>query len=60
MAVNSDDDDSDSGNPDYQFNMPDGLCLTRKVLQPLLPYDPHDDQLEGIWKMIDGINSSSP
>jgi hypothetical protein len=41
---------------DYQFSTPDGLHLARKVLRPLLPYDPHDDQLEGICKMIDGIN----
>ena len=27
-----------------------------KVLWPLLPYNPHEDQLEGICKMIDGIN----
>ena len=56
MIVDSDNDDLDSGNPDYQFSTPDGLCLARKVLRPLLPYDPHDDQLEGICKMIDGIN----
>ena len=41
---------------DYQFSTPHGLRLARKVLQPLLPYDPHDDQLEGICKMIDGID----
>ena len=56
MTVDSDDDDSDSGNSDYQFSTPDGLHLARKILRPLLPYDPHDDQLEGICKMIDGIN----
>ena len=57
MTVDSDDDDSDSGNSDYQFSTPDGLRLARKILRPLLPYDPHDDQLEeGICKMIDGIN----
>ena len=54
MIVDSDDDDSDSGHPDCQFSTPDGLCPTRK--QPLLPYDPHNDQLEEICKMIDGIN----
>ena len=56
MTVDSDDDDTDSCNSDYQFSTPDGLHLARKVLRPLLPYDPHDDQLEGICKMIDGIN----
>jgi hypothetical protein len=56
MTVDSDDDDTDSRNSDYQFSTPDGLHLARKVLRPLLPYDPHDDQLEGICKMIDGIN----
>jgi hypothetical protein len=56
MTVDSDDDDSDSHHSYYQFSTPDGLHLARKVLRPLLPYDPHDDQLEGICKMIDGIN----
>jgi hypothetical protein len=27
MIVDSDNDDLDSGNPNYQFNTPDGLCL---------------------------------
>jgi hypothetical protein len=53
MTSNSDDEDSGSGNSNYQFK---GLCLARKVLRLLMPYDPHDDQLEGICKMIDGIN----
>ena len=56
MIVDSDNDDLDSGNPDYQFSTSDGLCLARKVLRPLLPYNSHDDQLEGICKVIDGIN----
>ena len=56
MTGDLDDNDSDSDNADYQFNTPDGLCLARKALQPLLPYDPHDNQLEGICKMINGIN----
>ena len=30
--------------------------LARKVLRPLLSCDLYDDQLEGICKMIDGIN----
>ena len=39
-AITSDLDnkDSDSGSSDYQFSTPKGLCLTRKVLQPLLIY----------------------
>ena len=31
------DEDSDSGNSDYQFKKTKGLCLVRKVLRPLLP-----------------------
>ena len=45
--------DSDSGNSKYQFSTPKVLHLSRKILGPL---HPHHDQLEGICKMIDGIN----
>jgi len=53
MTSDSDDEDSDSGNSKYQFSTPKGLHLSRKILWPL---HPHDDQLEGICKMINGIN----
>lgn len=48
--------DSDSEPLDYKFSTPDGHQLTRKILRPLLPYDPRDDQLEGVCKMADGID----
>ena len=56
MTVNLEDDSSDFDNAEYQFSTHNGLCLVRKVLQPLLLYDPHDDQLEGICKIINGID----
>ena len=56
MTIDSDDEIVDYGISDYQFSTTEGLRLARKVLRQLLPYDPHDDQLEGICKMIDGIN----
>jgi hypothetical protein len=56
MTIDSDDEIADSGISDYQFSTTEGLSLVRKVLRPLLLYNPHDDQLEGICKMIDGIN----
>ena len=56
MTIDSDDEIADYGVSDYQFSTTEGLRLARKVLRQLLPYDPHDDQLEGICKMIDGIN----
>src|ERR1700683_754153 len=42
--------------PDFEFSTFKGHQLTRSVLQPLLPYGPHDDQLEGICKMADGVD----
>lgn len=36
--------------------MPDGLHSLRDILQPLLPYEPHDYQLEGVAKCLDGID----
>jgi hypothetical protein len=49
--------DSDSDPLDYRFNTPGGYQLTRKVPHPLLPYGPHDDQLEGTsCKMADGVD----
>ena len=56
MASDLDDKNSDSDIPDYQFSSLKGLHFARKVLQPFLLYDSHDDQLEGSCKMINGIN----
>lgn len=39
---------------EYTFSSPEGYSLARKILRPLLPYDPHDVQLEGICKSVDG------
>ena len=56
MTIDSDNEIADSGISDYQFSTTEGLHLMRKILRQLLLYNPHNDQLEGICKMIDGIN----
>ncbi len=38
------------------FSSSAGLAYIRSVLQPLLPYDPHDYQLEGVCKLLDGVD----
>jgi hypothetical protein len=37
----------------YVFNSSEGYALCRDIL---LPYDPHDYQLEGICKALDGVD----
>ena len=44
-----------SGEP-WSFSSPNGLALCRQILQKQLPYCPHDYQLEGIAKILDGHN----
>ena len=51
---NNDEDDDDK--PEYIFCTPEGHNIAHSVLQPQLPYDPHDAQLEGICKAIDGLD----
>lgn len=38
------------------FSSTEGQKLVRNLLRTLLPYDPHDHQLEGICKALDGID----
>lgn len=40
----------------FKFSSPEGLTLVRKILQEALPFDPHDYQLEGVCKVLDGID----
>jgi hypothetical protein len=40
----------------FSFSSPEGYALCRSILKPLLPYDPHDHQLEGICKALDGVD----
>ena len=42
--------------PKYIFSTPAGHRLTCSILRPQLPYDPHDAQLEGICKAVDGTD----
>jgi superfamily II DNA/RNA helicase len=56
MSSTSDSDESDEDEPEYTFSTPEGHSLACWVLRLQLPYDPHDAQLEGICKAIDGID----
>jgi hypothetical protein len=38
------------------FSSPEGHTLCRLILATLLPYEPHDFQIEGICKMLDGVD----
>ena len=40
----------------FIFSSPEGHTLFRLILAALLPYKPHDFQIEGICKMLDGID----
>ncbi|KDQ52934.1 hypothetical protein JAAARDRAFT_61699 [Jaapia argillacea MUCL 33604] len=40
----------------YTFASPTGQKLIRKILCELLPFDPHDYQLEGVCKALNGID----
>ena len=42
--------------PPFIFSSPEGFSLCRRILKEHLPYDPHDFQIEGICKLIDGID----
>ena len=46
----------DNDESKYIFSTPEGHNLTHRILQPQLPYDLHDAQLEGICKAIDGMD----
>jgi len=35
---------------------PEGHTLCRLILAALLPYEPHDFQIEGIYQMLDGVD----
>ncbi|KAI0360868.1 P-loop containing nucleoside triphosphate hydrolase protein [Trametes cingulata] len=40
----------------FAFSSQPGLDLARKTLEGLLPYTPHDYQLEGVCKLLDGLD----
>ena len=37
-----------------KFDSPEGRKFIKDTLRPLLPYEPHDDQLAGVAKSLDG------
>ena len=39
----------------FTFSSPEGHTLCRLILAALLPYEPHDFQIEGIYQMLDGV-----
>ncbi|KAJ7887209.1 hypothetical protein B0H13DRAFT_1627544 [Mycena leptocephala] len=41
----------------FTWSSPDGYKLVRRILEPTpVPYVPHDHQLEGVCKSLDGVN----
>lgn len=40
----------------FRWSSPEGYRLARTILQPSLPFDPHDYQLEGVCKILDGYD----
>ncbi|KAJ7674126.1 hypothetical protein B0H17DRAFT_1140777 [Mycena rosella] len=41
----------------FLWSSPEGYALVRRILEPTpVPYIPHDHQLEGICKSLDGVN----
>ncbi|KAH9943515.1 P-loop containing nucleoside triphosphate hydrolase protein [Amylocystis lapponica] len=38
----------------FRFNSPEGHVLCRKILAPHFPYSPHDYQLDGVCRALDG------
>ncbi|KAF7800028.1 hypothetical protein EIP86_011271 [Pleurotus ostreatoroseus] len=41
---------------EYRFSTPEGRNHARELLRELLPFDPHDYQLEGVTKSLDGVD----
>ena len=40
----------------FVFSSTEGHALCRRILKELLPYDPHDVQIEGICKVLDNVD----
>jgi replicative superfamily II helicase len=40
----------------FIFSSTEGYALCHSILRPVLPYDPHDYELEGVCKALDGVN----
>jgi hypothetical protein len=44
----------------FLFSSEPGYALCRHILKELLPYEPHDVQIEGVCKAFDKIDLFSP
>lgn len=40
----------------FKFSSPEGHELVRKILRPHFKYPPHDYQVEGVCKSLDGVH----
>ncbi|KII90823.1 hypothetical protein PLICRDRAFT_547294 [Plicaturopsis crispa FD-325 SS-3] len=48
---------SEDGPPKpFKFSSPEGWTLCRDILKKSLPYEPHDYQIDGITKALDGVD----
>ncbi|KII83513.1 hypothetical protein PLICRDRAFT_180290 [Plicaturopsis crispa FD-325 SS-3] len=48
--------DTENAPERFKFSTPEGWALCRRILREYLPYEPHDYQLDGITKALDGID----
>ena len=46
----------DAGSKPFLFSSPEGRQLVRDILKDKLPYQPHDYQIEGVCKSLDGVS----
>ena len=40
----------------FEWSSPEGKTLARTLLRQHTPYDPHDYQLDGVCKCLDGVD----
>jgi superfamily II DNA or RNA helicase len=40
----------------FVFSSPEGFALCRRILREYLSFDPHDVQIEGVCKVLDGVD----
>ena len=40
----------------FKFSTPEGESLCRKILAESLPFEPHNVQIKGVCKILDGID----
>lgn len=47
---------ADETSEKFIFSTPEGHALCKRILKDRIPYEPHDVQIEGVYKMLDNID----